>query len=110
MEKTTAARAVASKVVTGLVDAVERDSVEMGGRAGQGLRARLRAREAAAQVLRVEADELVVRRDAHRRKMLDADVVCDGYRRLPGILDAAVLRGEMEELKHVLQALVEVVE
>jgi hypothetical protein len=89
LAKVTAALGATTWAVAGLLDAVERDSVETGRRGGQGLRARLREREATAQVLRVEADDLALRRDALRQKMLDAEVVYEGYRQLPAILEGA---------------------
>ena len=110
LAKARAALATASRAATALVDAVEQDAVEAGGSSGQVLRARLREREAAAQVLRLEVGDLELRRDALRQKLLDAEVVAEGYRSLPRVLDAALAQGAHEELRALLQAVIDVVE
>jgi hypothetical protein len=110
LKKRTAGCTAATRAVTAFLDSVERDMVEAGSRAGLGLRARLREREASAQALRVEAVGLQIRRDALRQKLLDAQVVAEGYRSLPRVLDAAREQGAHEEVRALLQAGVDVVE
>ncbi len=110
LAKARAGYAAASRAVTGLVDSVERDSVESGGRAGQGLRARLREREAKVHALRLEVDDLQARRDALQQKLLDAQVVMAGYRSLPEVLDKARKPGAEKELQALLHEFIDVVE
>lgn len=110
LKKGRVALATASKAATALVDAVEKDVVEGGGQGGPGLRARLREREAAAQALRLEVEDLEFRRDALRQKFLDDEVVAEGYERLPALLDEARELGAQELLRGLLQAVVDVVE
>ncbi len=110
LKKGRVALATASKAATALVDAVEKDVVEGGGQAGPGLRARLRERETAAQALRLEVEDLEFRRDALRQKLLDDEVVAEGYERLPALLDEAREQGAHELLRGLLQAVVDVVE
>lgn len=110
LEKGRGAFTAATRAVTALVDAVERDIVEAGGRAGQGLRTRLREREAAARALLAEVEDMELRRDALRQKLLDAQVVVESYRSLPRVLDAAREQGAHEEVRALLQAIIDVVE
>ena len=84
--------------------------VEGGGQAGLGLRARFREREAAAQELRVEVEDMQFRRDALRQKLLDDEVVAEGYERLPALLDQAREQGAHDLLRGLLQAVIDVVE
>ena len=110
LKKGKSALLAAAKAATAMVDAVEKDVVEGGGQAGPGLRARLREREATAQALRVEVEDMQFRRDALRQKLLDDEVVAEGYERLPALLDLARERGAHELLRGLLQAVIDVVE
>jgi len=57
-----------------------------------------------------EVEDLEFRRDALRQKLLDDEVVAEGYRRLPALLDLAREQGAHELLRGPLRAVVDVVE
>ena len=104
------AYASASSAVTGLVDAVERDAVESGGKNGPALRTRLRQREAAAQALKLEIEDLELKRDTLGQQILDASVVGEAYRQMPRMIDVARKGGAQEELRGLLAMAIDMIE
>ncbi len=95
--------------VTGLVDAVEQDAVESGGRNGPALRARLRERELAAQALKLEVEDLEVRHAEMGQQVLDASRVEDSYRDLPRMIDVAVARKDWLALRYLIPVAIDTV-
>lgn len=96
----------ASKLVAKLLDTLEGDD----GAALDSLRARLREREAAKNKLKIEVGDLEAKRQVLRQQMLDAITVIDSYSKLPFIIDRAEKIGARDELKTLLQTVLEVVE
>jgi site-specific DNA recombinase len=94
------------KQISKLLDAIE---------TGEGddlaaVRARLRERETELQEIRERKAELVGKRDLIRREVLEADTVVDAYRKVPYLLTEAQRVGAHDELRALVQAIVEVVE
>src|SRR6185437_10449659 len=74
------------------------------------IRRRLRDREAELEDLRTRRGEVQAKRDGIRREVLEAETVADAYRRVPHLLAEAQRVGAHDELRALIQALVDVVE
>jgi site-specific DNA recombinase len=96
-----------SKQIAKLLDAIETGE-------GEGdlslIRRRLRDREAELEDLRARRGEVQDKRDGIRREVLEAETVADAYRRVPHLLAEAQRVGAHDELRGLLQGLVDVVE
>lgn len=104
------AYAGATKAVNGLVDAVEQDAVESGGRNGPALRARLRERELAAKALKIEIEDLEVQSAELAREVLDGSTVEEAYRDLPRMIDVAVANSDQLALRYLVPVVIDTVE
>ena len=74
------------------------------------LRTRLAEHEAAQEQLKLEVANLEARRLDLKQKMLDAEVVADGYRKIPRLIDFAEKKGHRDELKALLSGVVDRIE
>jgi len=74
------------------------------------IRRRLRDREMELEELRARRTELTAKRDGIRREVLDAQTVTEAYRRIPHLLSEAQRVGARDELRGLIQALLDVVE
>ncbi|MHB8877484.1 MAG: recombinase family protein [Myxococcaceae bacterium] len=99
-----AAQLQVAKQIAKLVDAVEAEgNVEA-------LKARLREREAEQAKLRTDVINLEAKKQVLERETLNAQVVAEGYRRLPRLIDEAMRLNAHEELRGLLQSVVNVIE
>lgn len=94
-----------SKTLTKLLDALEGDDEDVGA-----LKVRVREKDAQAAQLKVKMGELEAKRDALKSEILNAEVVAEGYSKLPNVLDEAERAGARAELKALLQSVIDVVE
>jgi predicted nucleic acid-binding Zn-ribbon protein len=74
------------------------------------LRARLRDRQAAKNRLKIEVADLEAKGQGLRQQMLDAVTAVDSYAKLPSIIDEAERLGARQELKSLLQTVIDGVE
>ena len=70
----------------------------------------MREREAVKLQLKEAIADLDVKRMDLKTKMLDAEVVAEGYAKLPLLIETANKNGDRENLKGLLQAVVDVIE
>ncbi|MCC6333699.1 MAG: recombinase zinc beta ribbon domain-containing protein [Myxococcales bacterium] len=74
------------------------------------LKTRLVEHEAAQEQLKLEVVNLEARRLDLKQKMLDAEVVADGYRKIPRLIAFAEKKGHRDELKALLSGVVDRIE
>lgn len=94
------------KQISKLLDAIESGEDQE----ASTIRARLMDRETELQALRAAKAELVARRDAIRREVLESETVAGAYQKVPQLLDDARRVGAHDELRALVQALVDAVE
>jgi site-specific DNA recombinase len=94
-----------AKTLTKLLDALEGDDHDAGA-----LKGRIREKDALANQLKVKMGELEAKRNALKDEILNAEVVAESYSKLPQVLDEAERAGAREELKALLQSVIDVVE
>ena len=105
LKKVNAALTLVGKTINGLLD-----GVESGGREVPALVARLQKKQDEQGTLKSEQSDLQTRRQMLTQKMLDAEVVSEGYRKLPKLLQRAKKADAAEDLREVLREVVDVVE
>jgi site-specific DNA recombinase len=86
------------------------DAIEQGGTGMTTLVQRMRERQVQADALKTEVMDLETKRNVLRTQTLDAEVIAEGYSRLPFVLDEAVRVEAHAELQNLLQAIIQVVE
>ena len=100
-----AAHLQVAKQVTKLVDALEGDGGSL-----DALKRRLQEREAEQAKLKIDIQDLETKKDTLERETLNAEVVAEGYRKLPTLIDEARRLKAHEDLRGLLQAVIDVVE
>lgn len=100
-----AAQLQVAKHISKLVDTLEGDGGNLGA-----LKRRLQEREAEQAKLASDILDLETKKDTLERETLNAEVVADGYRKLPRLIDEAKRLKAHDELKGMLQAVIDVVE
>lgn len=93
------------KQLAKLLDVLESDAADDGA-----LVTRLRQKQAAEKELKAKAIELETQRQALQSEILDATTVADSYRQLARLFDELKANGTPEELRDVVQRVVDVVE
>ena len=68
----------------------------------------MRQKQTAEKELKVQLLDLETRRQALKQDIIDAEMVAEGYRHLPRLFDEVQARGSREDLKAVLQRVVDV--
>ena len=94
-----------SKTLTKLLDALEGDDEDAGA-----LKVRIREKDAQVNQLKVKAGELEAKRDALKNETLNAELVAEAYGKLPLILEEVERADGRDELKALLQSVIDVVE